>query len=238
MPVSAVLAFLASSLSAASPALVAIPGGTFRMGSLDGDADERPVRQVAVAPFEMGRTEVTIGEYLRCMADAACSPPDWWDRGYSEETAPLRDEAKRMALPVTGVSWDQARQYCRWLGKGYDLPTEAEWEYAAGGAFGLAYPWGNDPAGDRRQRLHRKLSPVGSDSASSFGLFGMAGNAWEWTRDCYDPPVGSDTSCSRRSARGGSWSEHIWNLRLSNRSFGLAKQGYKGLGFRIVRHAE
>lgn len=218
--------------------LVSIPGGVFRMGSEKGDADERPVHDVPVDSFQMGKVEVTIGWYLRCMADGACSPPTWWEIGYFEETVALPDNRSRMDLPVTGVNWNQANDFCRWLGKGFDLPSEAQWEYAAGGAKGLTYPWGNDPdKNPSAGKKHRRLAPVATAAPASFGLFDMEGNAWEWTRDCYDAVV-ADDSCHRRTAKGGSWSEHVWNLRVANKSFGLAEQGYKGLGFRVVRNAK
>lgn len=217
--------------------LVSIPGGVFRMGSENGDVDERPVRDVSVDSFQMGKVEVTIGWYLRCMADGACSPPAWWTTGYFEETVSLPDNRSRMDLPVTGVSWNQANDFCRWLGKEFDLPSQAQWEYAAGGAKGLVYPWGNDPDGNPSRKKRHRLTPAATAPPASFGLFDMEGNAWEWTRDCYDA-VRKGDSCSRRVAKGGSWSEHVWNLRVANKSFGLADQGYKGLGFRVVRNAK
>jgi len=204
------------------------------MGSENGDDDERPVREVAVDSFQMGRTEVTVGWYLRCMADGACSPPAWWTTGYYEETAILPDEASRMKLPITGVSWNQANAFCRWLGDGYALPSEAQWEYATGGSKGWIYPWGNDSRFSLAQRRLRRLAPTGSSTPAAYGLLDI-GNVWEWTLDCYDA-VSTEFPCSRRVAKGGSWSEHLWNLRVANKSFGLSTLGYKGLGFRVVRH--
>lgn len=217
--------------------LAEIPAGTFNMGSETGAADERPVRAVSVAAFAMGRTEVTLAWYLRCMADGACEPPSWWENGYSESSNLPATSRRRMDLPVTGVSWLQARAFCAWLGPDYDLPTEAEWEYAAGAGKGWTYPWG-DNAGDRFLKAPRKdrLEPVGSGEESPLGLFDMGGSVWEWTLDCYGPPR-KDGGCNHRVSKGGSWSEHLWNLRVANRSYGFPDVGYKGLGFRVVRHA-
>jgi formylglycine-generating enzyme required for sulfatase activity len=218
-----------------SSELIAIPGGTFRMGSADGDRDERPVREVAVEAYRMGRTEVTVGWYLRCMADGACQAPTWWSMGYFEETASSLTAEERARLPVTGVSWRDARDFCRWLGPDYDLPTEAEWEHAAGAAGTRVYPWGND-ARDRiaQAGTRRRLMPAASAQPGPHGLHDLAGGAWEWTLDCYDPPRG-DAACLRRVTKGGSWSDHTWNLRVANKSHGLETAGYKGLGFRVVR---
>jgi formylglycine-generating enzyme required for sulfatase activity len=219
-----------------SQELVPIPGGRFLMGSADGDRDERPVREVAVDSFETGRTEVTVGWYLRCMADGACAAPTWWGLGYFEEHSPDLSQAEKMSLPVTGVSWRDAQAFCRWLGSGYALPTEAEWEYAAGAGGGRIYPWGDDPKERIPQAGTRKrLMPVGSAQPNPLGLHGMAGGAWEWVEDCYDPRGRGD--CAYRTTKGGSWSDHTWNLRVANKSYGLDKQGYKGLGFRVVRRA-
>ena len=233
------LIFSLSSWAAApdySSELVAISGGMFSMGSENGDADERPIHTVTVKSFQMARTEVTIGWYLRCMADGACSEPSWWKKGYFEESNDTLHTNQRMNLPITGISWQQAFAFCQWLGPEYTLPTEAEWEYAAGGASHWIYPWGNDAKLDPvPNRLYEKLTPVATHKALSFGLYDMEGHVWEWALDCYDA-LGPGNTCERRVAKGGSWSEHVWNLRVANKSFGSSDDGYKGLGFRVVRH--
>lgn len=211
------------------------------MGSTEGDRDERPVREVIVGDFEMGRTEVTVGWYLRCMADGVCAAPTWWFIGYFEETASGMTPAERARLPMTGISWRDAQAFCRWLGPDYALPTEAEWEYAAGAADTLSarrkYPWGDDPRDRiRLAGTRRHLMPSASATPNAFGLHDMAGGAWEWTQDCYGP-ARKDGTCSQRVTKGGSWSDHTWNLRVANKSHGLETAGYKGLGFRVVRRA-
>lgn len=217
--------------------MVSIPSGTFRMGSEIGNKDERPVRAVAVDSFRMGRTEVTIGWYLRCMADGVCEAPTWWTIGYFEDVQSHLPPAASMALPITGVSWRQARLFCTWLGPGFSLPTEAEWEYAAGAGKSQVYSWG-DRAEDRFQGVERPhgLAPTASSRANALGLFDMGGGVWEWVLDCYKEDKRT-RACIHRVSKGGSWSEHLWNLRVANRSFGLEEQGYKGLGFRVVYHA-
>jgi formylglycine-generating enzyme required for sulfatase activity len=216
--------------------LVPIPAGSFRMGSLTGAADERPVRTVAVNGFRMARSEVTVAWYLRCMADGSCEPPIWWRIGYFENRNRAETSAGAMALPITGVSWRQAQKARAWLGPGYSLPSEAEWEYAAGAARGWAYPWG-DAAADRKAKSPPRdyLAPVGTSGPNPLGLYDFGASVWEWVLDCYDGAAGGPR-CTQRVTKGGSWSEHLWNLRVANRSFGFEEQGYKGLGFRVVRH--
>ena len=220
--------------------MTSIPAGTFRMGSEIGNKDERPIRDVAVAGFMMGRTEVTVGWYLRCMADGICEAPSWWSIGYFEDVQGHTTPAASMALPITGISWKQARMFCAWLGPEFSLPTEAEWEYAAGAGKSQVYSWG-DRAEDRFQGAQRPqepkgLMPVASSPANALGLFDMGGGVWEWVLDCYKEDKRT-RACTHRVSKGGSWSEHLWNLRVANRSFGLEDQGYKGLGFRVVYHA-
>jgi formylglycine-generating enzyme required for sulfatase activity len=216
--------------------LVPVPAGSFTMGSLHGDPDERPVRAVAVDAFRMARNEVTVAWYLRCMADGACEPPTWWNIGYFETRNRAVTTGEAMALPITGVSWRLARAFCAWLGPGYSLPSEAEWEYTAGAGRGWTYPWGDSAAARETKSPPRNyLPPVGTSGPNPLGLYDFGASVWEWVLDCYDPP-GGGADCAQRVTKGGSWSEHLWNLRVANRSFGFEEQGYKGLGFRVVRH--
>ncbi len=168
--------------------------------------------------------------------------------------------------PIVGVSWFNANQYAAWatLKAGlngaarnrFRLPSEAEWEYAARAEYASpqrSTVWGH---GDDEARLGQfawfsgnsgaATSPVRGKAANGFGLYDMAGNAWEWTQDCYvsnyfDAPsdgqaVGrfDDRDCVR-VLRGGSWNNSPDVLRSAVRYFYLSDNHSNNIGFRLAR---
>ena len=231
--------------------MLLIPSGDFEMGSTAGQRDERPVHRVHVDSFYISETEVTIWEYLQCVKDGACRMPFWWNRHYFTKKADDISGEVWLRLPVTGVSWDDARSYCKWKGPGYRLPTEAEWEYAARGKTDSEYFWGDkaDSSG-LYTSTGNMVSPVKSASPNRFGLYDMLGNVWEWCQDRYDAhyyekspaenPTGPlDTKkYPYRVIRGGSWNEYMWNIRCANRNYGESFRRFDGVGFRICKSAE
>jgi formylglycine-generating enzyme required for sulfatase activity len=194
------------------PSFVAIPGGRFTMGSLDGPDDERPPRSVQVDVFHVSAHTITVDQYAAFVRDTAHPAPGLrelplmvtaqHEPSFRELAAPYvwrtgeppRDRGRH---PVTLVTHADAMAYCRWLsgqiGQLVRLPTEAEWERAArGGLEQQRYPWGDDIDASRANFLpepalkrHRGTRPVGSFPANAFMLHDMAGNVWQWVADWY-----------------------------------------------------
>lgn len=226
--------------------MVQIPGGTFTMGSPEGEAerssDEIPQHQVKVPGFFMGKYEVTQAQYQAIMGKNPSS---------------FKGEKR----PVENVSWDDAVEFCKRLsqktGKTYRLPSEAEWEYACRAGtttpfyFGETittdlvnyngdFTYGSASKGEDRQQT----TDVGKFRANSFGLYDMCGNILEWCLDVYNsnyqgaPTDGSAWLNGKKNniklLRGGGWGSspcfcrfalRVWNGRVNSLNF---------IGFRVV----
>jgi len=223
--------------------MVYVSGGTFDMGSTEGNDDEQPVHAVTLDSFFMDRTEVTNSQYARCVAGGTCGPP-------SQPGSYTRDgyygDSQFDDYPVIWVNWNDADTYCRWAGG--RLPTEAEWEYAARGLDGYVYPWGNDIPNDTLANYSDNVgdtTEVGSypDGASWVGAMDMAGNVWEWVNDWYadgyyaispaENPTGPDTG-DYRVLRGGTWDLNPDEVRSAHRVGVYPIDGYDIIGFRCV----
>ena len=215
--------------------MVLIEGGSFQMGSDDGESDEKPVHEVRLTSFYMGVYEVTVAEF-REFIEATNYKTDadkqgWsfvWDgvdwqqlKGVNWECDPHGEKRSNMDdyHPVVHVSWNDAMAYCEWLSERdhvtYRLPTEAEWEYAACGGSNYAenvYAGHDDVhkvawhSVNSGQTTHR----VGMKAPNGYGLYDMSGNVYEWCMDKFD------TDYYKRS-------------RVEN------PEGPKGNGFRSVR---
>ena len=209
--------------------MACIPGGPFLRGSDDGPHNSRPHSEIWLQTFYMDTHEVTVEAYQACVKSKRCKPARTNYRDYS-----------RPKQPKVGLNWYAARLFCKANGK--HLPTEAEWEKAARGTEGWLFPWGNKAATceravikDKRGRscgVRKKFGhpdkgrtfEVGTRPANQYGLYDMAGNAWEWVADWYtrsykrcgkacmgvnpkgpcqgkEPCKGHD----QRIVRGGSW---------------------------------
>ncbi|MDT8388089.1 MAG: formylglycine-generating enzyme family protein [Thiogranum sp.] len=230
-----------------------IPAGSFIMGTPDLDEaiaenpdgqidtvrDEHPPHTVTFAtPFYLGATEVTQGQWLEIM-DTRPGPEAYWS------------DSDWQRLPVVSVSWHDAQRFIQRLQvrdpkTRYRLPTEAEWEYAArAGTQGLrpmtvqALPeqaWYIRNSGDVPH-------PVAGRAASSWGLYDMLGNVWEWTQDRYAPdyyaraadtdPQGPATG-DKRVRRGGSYHCPLHMVRPGYRSADDPDAAYSVIGFRLV----
>ncbi|HLK54971.1 MAG TPA: SUMF1/EgtB/PvdO family nonheme iron enzyme [Chthonomonadaceae bacterium] len=215
---------------------VEIAAGEFLMGNDDGPEEERPQRGIALDAYEIDRTPVTVAQYRRFCRETHRNlppPPPWG----------MHDD-----YPMVNVSWHDAQAYAAWA-RGR-LPTEAEWEKAARGTDGRAYPWGNawDPTRCVHSVGRHRDGPeaVGHylQGTSPYGILDMAGNVWEWCADRYDEsayvqaPAVNPTGPSvgeERVLRGGSWEDDApSSFRASSRGHMPSDFRHFGLGFRCT----
>ncbi|HEU0119576.1 MAG TPA: formylglycine-generating enzyme family protein [Bryobacteraceae bacterium] len=194
-----------------------VPAGAFKMGDNfgDGESRERPVHQVYLDAYYIGKYEVTNGDWKKFQADPAYDDKSLWPNGHvvPKDQSPYWTQANNHGgatpgsdnYPVLGVNWDAATAYCNWLsrktGKKYRLPTEAEWEKAARGTDQRRFPWGNtidhsyanftgaQPFDTGQTVGYYDGSKRGElqthNGASPYGAMDMAGNVMEWCQDWY-----------------------------------------------------
>jgi formylglycine-generating enzyme required for sulfatase activity len=222
--------FIVKEGTPAAPDRVPVPAGKFRRGSTKGEDDERPVRAMTLPAFAIDRTEVTRAMYARCVARRRCRRTD-------------QDLQQDPDLPMTNVSWNEARLYCTWAGG--RLPSEAEWEKAARGPDGREYPWGDEAdcargnwgnfegEGPCAGKSPGHPVAVGSypQGASPYGALDLAGNVWEWVDDRYD------LDRDRRVVRGGSCCSYFVPPRSANRNAWDPHHRDGDLGFRCAAGA-
>jgi formylglycine-generating enzyme required for sulfatase activity len=224
--------------------LIVVPAGSFDMGSTSEFED--PVHRVTIAkPFAMGRREVTFSEWDSCVASGECKTR-LDDRGWG-----------RGDRPALGVTWVEAKQFLNWLskktGQRYRLPSEAEWEYAAGAGTTTQYWWGQILETARANcrecntgRPQQSL-PVGSFRPNPFGLYDTAGNLAEWVEDCWNddykgaPTDGSAWTagqCRLRVLRGGGFDSQARYLRTTSRFRYDINVRFFANGFRVLREVQ
>ncbi len=207
--------------------MVAIKGGTFQMGS----SDDGPIHAVTLSDFTIGKTEVTQAQWVAVMGSNPSS-------------------FKGDNLPVEQVSWDDVQVFLGKLnaktGKTYRLPTEAEWEYAAGGGVGQKWAGTNDEnsLGEYAWYManyNRTTHAVGTKQPNQFGLYDMSGNVKEWCSDWYSSyssspqnnPKGASSGVMR-VLRGGCWDDIAGHCSVSSRYTDGPGHGYLRQGFRLV----
>ena len=217
--------------------MVYVEGGTFMMGATseqwsEAESDEKPVHQVTLSSFSIGKYEVTQEEWEAVMG----SNPSYF---------------KGAKHPVEQVSWDDCQQFIRKLnamtGEHFRLPTEAEWEYAArGGKKSRGYKYaGSHTLGEvgwyddnSTSRTHE----VGQLDPNELGLYDMSGNVWEWCFDRFNyyesgsqtNPSGSSSSFDSRIYRGGSRANFEENCRVSHRGGNSPDFRLGIIGFRLA----
>ncbi len=217
--------------------MVAIPGGTFLMGTEDEEIEklvkkfgwegfrrERPQQEVTIKPFYMGRYPITQAQWKAIAATAKID--------IDLETNP--SNFKGDELPVESVNWYEAREFCKRLSREtkreYRLPSEAEWEYACRAGTTTPFYFGETITGkfanyrasetyaeEAKGEYRQQTTPVGQFPPNAFGLYDMHGNVWEWCADTWhDNYDGAPTDGSawiengddnRSPLRGGSWAD-------------------------------
>ena len=206
-------------------------------------------QKVNAGGFMIDRTEVTVERYAACVKARRCSSkglraPQESGRARRKYAAACNWKKRdRSQHPINCLDWHQAKAYCKWAGG--RLPTEAQWEKAAGGADGRPYPWGQERykawtianLADKRSGIRwadknlddgfARTSPVGiyHENAAPSGALDMVGNVWEWT-DGGTP--------KKRAVRGGSWLDSAGEAKISGRAFQGSKDRRPNLGVRCV----
>jgi formylglycine-generating enzyme required for sulfatase activity len=211
-----------------------VPGGEVTLG---GEGTGFPLRRAIVKPFFIAETETTNEQYRDYLKDTGRPAPSHWREGEFPAGAALE--------PVSGVTWQEAADYCQWLsgklGVTVRLPTEAEWELAARGTQNLKYPWGDEwderaaAAAETGGRVRAvKSYPAGR---SPYGAYDMAGNVWEWVEDEATDGEGrpkTENGVKLRVVRGGSAIESRALVSATARYEVRADSSGTKLGFRYV----
>ncbi len=243
-----------------------IAAGKFTMGSDQGLPDERPAHRVGLSGFWIDQYEVTNADFTRFVAATGYetysesvddslvfdppstannnpTPLDWWhlvtQADWQHPGGAHTSIEGKESHPVVHVTYDDAQAYCSWAGK--ELPTEAQFEYAArGGKEGELYTWGSEPLHHEHDVAniwqgtfpfhnantdgHATTSPVGSFPANEYGLYDITGNVWEWVSDWYHPEYYQ--ASPRRNPRGVKQEDSF-----DPNEPALAKRGIRGGSF-------
>ena len=188
----------------------------------------------SVSAFRMGRYPVTNAEYAKFLAAHPGAPkPRYWDD--SQFNDPRQ--------PVVGIDWNEASEFCRWVGG--RLPTEAEWEYACRAGTTTEYAFGSELSPEQANFGGKvgRTTPVDQYPANAWGLHDMHGNVWEWCADWYgkeyykssptQDPQGPERS-EGRVLRGGGWFDPAVRCRSACRDGRHPGVRYPRRGFRVV----
>ena len=252
-----IIALLAALFTGCTPAppkdMAYVPGGEFYMGSDEVDteakslqygnkvpwfANERPMKKVKQKAFFIDKYEVSNMRYKQFVDARKYQPPAYFSQ---VNFSGIEN------LPVAGVSWFDAREFCKWEGK--RLPAEAEWEKAARGTDGRRFPWGKDFDTTKVNGSGNHEGPMDVVSLeagkSPYGLHHVAGNVYEWTDSWDERYEGNeyddkDYGKNFKVVRGGSWGglghySLVIYLRTTYR-FPVNPEGkYEDLGFRCAK---
>jgi serine/threonine-protein kinase len=250
--------------------MVCVPAGGFPMGFpachdswCQNEANQGPVDLPA---FWIDRYEVTNAQYQRFVSDTSFvsgaersgvsevfgDPNPVAEANWRSPQGPGSSLSGKDDHPVVQMNWFSANKYCEWVGG--RLPSEAQWEKAARGSDGRLFPWGGDAPDKNSLNAttpgssdnFRYTAPVGSfpEGISPYGLYDMAGNAYEWTRSLmksypYKPDDGREVKGEpdvneTMVLRGGSFYTDYGTVRSTWRTPGTAQFATDGTGFRCV----
>ncbi|GIL15054.1 MAG: hypothetical protein BroJett039_02270 [Chloroflexota bacterium] len=220
--------------------MIEIAGATFRMGSDAGNADAKPPHEVTVKTFMLDQFEVTNADF-KLFVDAQSYKTD--AEKSNESDTWLTYAQGKDNHPVVKISWNDAKAFCEWAGK--RLPTEAEWEFAARGTDGRAFPWGNEfnvKNVNGKETGLRGTAAVGSfpGGASPFGIQDLSGNVQEWTASAPEHYPGNSANSKLYGAnlliqRGGGWFATQERLTAFFRDSNVATAANDDVGFRCAK---
>ena len=236
---------------------------------------EGPQHRVTIKAFALSKFPVTSEQFLTFLKDTGYQPAPcnsiqrvgWKSPGHGYAFPPFGSEPPHW--PAVCLDWEDAHVYIDWLNRKvnaarpnlanapgpYRLPSEAEWEYAARAGTTTARWWG-DEIGSGRANCngcgskfdYRTLGDVDAFPVNPFGLYGVLGNAWQWTEDCWhdnyagapaDGSAWTERVCRKHVVRGGSWNNVPVFIRSATRSGSTPNGGefdYSSLaGFRLAR---
>ena len=212
--------------------MVVVPAGSFKMGCNQyGPMHGAPEHRVFLDSFLIDKFEVNNNHYEKIVP---------------EHDLRRSKFSKCDNCPVTNISWYAAADYCYLIGK--TLPSEAQWEKAAGNGDGCSFPWGygydpnkNQAHGD--SEFHDSTKPVGSYPPNKNGIYDMAGNVWEWVSDWMDPsyknmqpfnPKGPNHGLMK-VRRGGSHKDSIIAMTVGYRDWSHpSSRSFTDIGFRCA----
>lgn len=242
-------------------AVIEIPAGPFSMGTdrVRANDENKPLRKVTLPAFHIDKYPVTNAQYARFVARTDHRPPLHWNNG--------RIPDAREQHPVTMVSWYDATEYCKWVGK--RLPTEAEWEKAARGQDERTWPWGNEMQVSRLNAYYNVGTTTAvtqyPTGASPYGVMDMAGNVNQWIADNFAPYEGTAAPAALfqgkiaiagtpadqamkvvdliavggkyKVLRGGSWKSEPFSTASYHRNYAWPHYASDFFGFRCAQDA-
>ena len=222
--------------AASTEGMVYLEGGSFLMGCND-IPEEAPEFETRVSAFYMDKYPVTVEQYGQFLEGTGRPEPRHWES--AEYCGPKQ--------PVVGVTWEEANAYAAWAGK--QLPTEAQWEFAARGRPNNLYPWGRAEPDttwcNYREYLGMpSIVTMHEEGQTPEGICDLAGNVYEWTRDPFvpynqkDSPTPDQQATPLCAVRGGCWNSPASDMRCSHRKGVFPESRLPTIGFRCVLPAQ